>query len=316
MEDVLRHLLTMPPAPRPMDSIDIWWARHREVTGGHGTPVHRAMIAGFASDRPAYAFASGYQEALRCVLGDIAPDAGTTRLALCATEADGNHPRAIRTRLEPDGDGYRLSGQKTYTTLGSHAQGCLVLASVGGDDQGRNRLAAVRIPAGRHGVRIDEIAAEGLSIVPEIPHARLHFDRVRVEPGERLPGDGYERYLKPFRTVEDCHVYAALLAWILQVGRRAGWSERLIEAFASALVAAAGIATADPASPATHVALAGLLAHTDTLLAETHEHWAMVDEDTRARWHRDRALLRIAGKARARRREVAWARLRDPGAPG
>lgn len=316
MELVLRHLLTAPPTPRPMDSIDAWWARHLEVTGGHRVPVHRAMLAGFASDRPAYAFASGYQEALRCLLGDLAPEAGATRLALCATEAGGNHPRAIATRLEPGGGGHRLSGHKTYTTLGSHAQSYLVLASVGSDDQGRNRLAAVRIPAGRDGVRVDELAARELSIVPEIPHARLHFDRVRVEPHERLPGDGYERYLKPFRTVEDCHVYAALVAWILQVGRRAGWPERLIEALGCTLVAAAGIATADPSSPATHVALAGLLAQSDALLLDSHDHWDRVDEDTRARWRRDRALLQIAGKARARRREVAWARLRAPGVPG
>ena len=47
-----------------------------------------------------------------------------------------------------------------------------------------------------------------------------------VEPEEVLPGDGYLRYLKPFRTVEDLYVQAALLGCLLMgalvVGMAAG----------------------------------------------------------------------------------------------
>ena len=314
LEDLLRHLLATPPAPSPIDDIPAWWARHHEVTRAADLPVHRAILAGFSSDRPAYAFASGYQEALRRLLGGVMPGIGARKLSLCATEAGGNHPRSIQTRLEPDGDGHLLTGKKTYASLASHADGYIVIASAGADEQGRNRLVAVHVPAGREGLRIEEFSGKSLPIVPEIPHAHLHFDRVRIAPDERLPGDGYEAYLKPFRTVEDCHVYAALLAWILQVGRRAAWPDALIEGLVVGLVAVSSIATADPGSPATHVALAGLIAHSERLLRDADEHWARVDDETRARWQRDRMLLQIAGKARAKRREAAWTRLRNPDA--
>jgi hypothetical protein len=310
IEAVLRRLLQAPPTPRPIDDLATWWARHFEVTRDSVTPVHRAMLAGFSVDRPAYAFASGYQEALRCLLGAVAPALGMVKLALCATEPGGIHPRAIQTRLEPEGDGYVLTGLKSYATLGAHADAYLVLASEGSDAQGKNRLAAVRVPAGRAGVRVEELTGPGLPIVPEIPHARLHFDRVRVWPGERLPGDGYETYLKPFRTVEDCHVYAAILAWVLQVGRGAAWPEQVLEDIVLGLASMSAIATANPVRPATHVALAGLLAHSERVLCDSEPCWNSVEPETRARWLRDRALLQVAGKARARRREIAWARLR------
>jgi acyl-CoA dehydrogenase len=306
----IEAVLQAPPTPRPIDDLAGWWARYLEVTRDAVTPVHRAMLAGFSVDRPAYAFASGYQEALRCLLGAAAPGIGMVRLALCATEPGGAHPRAIQTRLEPDGDSHVLTGLKTYATLASHADGYIVLASEGSDAEGKNRLAAVRVPAGRAGVRVEEITGKELPLVPEIPHARLHFDRVRIWPGERLPGDGYEAYLKPFRTVEDCHVYAAILAWVLQVGRGAAWPEAVLEGIVLGLASLSAIATADPVHPATHVALAGLLAHSDRLLRESESCWDSVEPETRGRWLRDRALLQVAGKARAKRREVAWARLR------
>lgn len=310
IEAVLQRLLQAPPTPRPIDDLAAWWTRHLEVTRDAVIPVHRAMLAGFSVDRPAYAFASGYQEALRSLLGAAAPQLGMVKLALCATEPGGNHPGSIQTRLEPDGDSHVLTGLKTYATLASHADGYLVLASEGSDASGKNRLAAVRVPAGRAGVRVEEITGKELPLVPEIPHARVHFDRVRVWPGERLPGDGYDAYLKPFRTVEDCHVYAAILAWVLQVGRGAAWPEAVLEGLVLGLTAMGTIATADPTRPATHVALAGLLAQAERVLRDSEACWNSVEPETRGRWMRDRALLQVAGKARAKRREAAWARLR------
>lgn len=280
------------------------------------------MIGGFVADRPAWAFASGYQGALQRLLATAAPGLQDRKVALCATEEGGNHPRAIQSRLvpdsigspEPSGDssvhGYRLSGHKRWVTLGSHVDHMLIFASAGQDDEGRNRLAAVLVPRDRAGITISDIALAEQPFVPEIAHARLDLADVRIEPDERLEGDGYDRYLKPFRTLEDCHVHAALMAWMLQVARRASWDEARLEAIVSALAALHTVASCDPTRSATHIALAGALALSDEILAGHESDWENVDDETRARWQRDRALLRVAGRARSRRREVAWQRIR------
>src|SRR5688500_3058897 len=154
-EAILRHALTAPAAAACPD-VDSWWAGHRAAAARFAISIDRAIAGGCAADRPAWAFASGYQEALRRLL----PELGEARAALCATEAGGAHPRAIETRL----DGDRLTGAKQFVTLGSRADQLLIIASVGrGAD--RNQLALVRIPAGRAGVRLDELPAA--PFVPE-----------------------------------------------------------------------------------------------------------------------------------------------------
>ncbi len=307
MQRILDHLLTRPAEVAPISDLDEWWSRHRAAAAELDTPVDCAMAGAAACDRLGYAFASGYREALRALI----PQIGGGKLAFCATEEGGNRPRAIRSRLEPDGDGWRLTGTKMWTTMGQVADELLVFASVGQDDQGRNRIALVRVPASREGVSIT--AGHDTPFVPEIPHASLRFDNVRVEPGERLEGDGYDRYLKPFRTVEDCHVHAALLAWVLQVARRGEWPEAALERLAARIAAARALAIADPTSAGVHIGLGGLILETTRLLDDLDEHWERVDEPTRTRWRRDRAILGVAGTARARRLEVAWTALRAAG---
>jgi hypothetical protein len=307
MHDLLHRLLTASPQPSPLANINAWWGHHQRITANLHRPIERAVLAGFFADRPAYAFASGYHEALR----QLVPGEGTRKRALCATEEGGNHPRAIAALLEPDGDGWRLSGNKQWTTLGMHADAYIVFAGEGRGAEGRNRIAAVQVPADRRGITREPMAE--LPFIPEISHARLAFDRVRVAPDERLQGDGYARYLKPFRTIEDCHVFAALLSWLLQVARRTGWPRESIEQLALALVSASAVATMDPSAAAGHIGLAGLLARMHELVAQCEPYWARVDDVTRSRWLRDRRLLQVAGKARTRRREVAWERLDGEG---
>ncbi len=309
MERILDHLLSRPAEVEPIPDLDGWWSRHRAAAAEFDVPADRAMAGAAECDRLGYAFASGFREALRALI----PQVGDGKVAFCATEEGGNRPRAIQSRLDPDGDGWRLTGNKKWATMGQVADDLLVFASVGQmstarGDQGRNRIALVRVPASREGVSI--AAGRDTPFVPEIPHASLCFDNVRVEPGERLEGDGYDRYLKPFRTVEDCHVHAALLAWVLQVARGSDWPEAALERLAVQIAAARGLATADPTSAGVHVGLGGLIAETARFLDDLDEHWERVDEQTRTRWRRDRALLGVAGTARARRLEVAWASLR------
>jgi hypothetical protein len=86
--------------------------------------------------------------------------------------------------------------------------------------------------------------------------------------------------------------------------------ERLI----ATSVAARGLASADPRAVTTHTALAGMLDLIQRSVAEIEPLWAVADDAEWARWQRDRSLFRIAGAARAARRERAWSILDGGGA--
>lgn len=303
MDEVLRALMTESPHPAATADVDAWWHLHLDAPRGRA-PIDHALRAAFRMDRLAWVFASGYQAALAALV----PEVADLRVALCATEEGGNHPRAIETRLEPEGDGFRLTGSKVWTTLGTRAQSLLVVATEGMGDDGRPRLRVARVPADRAGVRVED--GPEARFVPEITHARTELEGVRVEAEELLPGDGWTDVVKPFRTVEDAHVHGAVLAYLLQVGRRSRWPEGLLARALAAIVTARTIALAPPSSEATHVALGGLLATTHALIEEAAPGWASVEPAVRARFERDAPLLGVAGKARARRLEVAFERLR------
>lgn len=306
MDEILRFLLATPPPPEALRSLEDWWRQHLKLASRFQTPVDLALAGGFRADRLGFAFASGYHAALRSLFTGMPRD---HRAALCATEAGGAHPSAIQTRLTGgDGGGpLRLSGSKGFVTLGTAADTLFVVASEGLDEQGRNRLRVVMIDAHREGVHLNVLPET--PFVPEVPHAELQLTNVKVSPDEVLPGDGYTRYLKPFRTVEDCHVHAALLGWLLQVGRRSGWPERVQDEVLALAATIRGLALADPTSPAVHVALGGALDLCQRLVKGLEEWWPQVDAPTRERWERDKALLGVAGKARAKRREAARQRL-------
>lgn len=307
MERILRHLLTAPLDSSDVHDVASWWRRHEEGAAAFATPIDRVMAAALTMDRVGWAFASGYQEALRRLVPGL-PDGA--KVALCATEEGGNHPRAIEARLWAAGGGYTLSGNKKFTTLGPHADLLLVVASEGEDADGRKHLALVQVPADRDGVRVE--AMPELPFVPEVPHGATHFADVPVAKDERLPGDGYGDYLKPFRTIEDVHVHAALLAWMLGVGRRYDWPEPLLARLVACLVTARALAAAPPVDEAVHVAVAGLLSQSGAVIEQAEPHWKSADPAVAARWSRDRPLLGVAAKARQKRVENAWSRL--PGA--
>ncbi len=303
MVDVLRHMLGDPLPETSIESVDAWWAA-KQRTPEFVTPAARAFAGGFAMDRVGYAFASGYVEAL----GSLVPSLVGVITALCATEKGGSHPRAITTRLTQDGDHYRATGQKGFVTLATHAEELVVVVSEGLDDHDRNRLKMVRLPRSREGLSLEMLPPT--PFVPEIPHAKLTLDDVVVHRDEILPGDGFEDYLKPFRTVEDLHVHAALVGYLIQLGRRHGWPRVEMTELAMIATAIYPLALAEPLDAAVHVALAGVLDRTHALVERID--WTTVDEVTKTRFLRDRPLLQVAGSARVRRLETAWTRLMPP----
>jgi hypothetical protein len=143
--------------------------------------------------------------------------------------------------------------------------------------------------------------------IPEVPHAAIELDGVAVDAAAILPGDGYADYLKPFRTVEDIHVNAAIMAYVLSVARRYGFPREAAEQIVAGLVTAQALAALPASAPEVHVVLAGLLSRNARLLDDHAGAWEAVDAAERQRWERDRALFgSVAASVRERRRERAW----------
>ena len=309
-----------------------FWARHRLDVAEVHAPVDRALIGGVIADRVAWAFLSGYQAAL-CAL---VPSSDPAQLAaLCVTESGGGHPRAVLSELRAlsggqtqgggqtqsgghtQGSGHTLSGHKRWSTTVPDVDVLLVVARQGADVDGHPQLRVAMFEATRAGVRF--LPMPPTPFVPELSHGEVVLDAVHVADEDLLPGDGYARYVKPFRTVEDLHVNASLLAYLLGASRRHHAPQSLVERLFAAIVAVRALAVEDARAAATHLALAGLLALMRPLVDELVAHLATRSDDAAQREHtrltRDLALLDIARKAREQRRANAWATLAtDPSA--
>lgn len=286
------------PRPAAYATLAAYRAAWHTAAAGWDTPVDRALVGGSMADRLGYAFAAGYGAALERLVPGLAGPA-----CLCVTEEGGAHPRAIRAHLAPLGAGWRLDGKKRWATLAGEGETLLVAASVGHEGE-HNLLRVARVPAAAPGVTLT--ALPPTPFTPEIPHYEVTFDGVPLPHDALLPGDGWTRYVKPFRTVEDAHVCAAATAYLLRVARTNAWPREIVTRLAALVLAVREVATAPADAPSVHVALAGCFAALDAIVAAAAPCWADTDPEVAARWHRDAPLLTIAGKARAARLEVAW----------
>ncbi len=305
MDALLTRLLASSPPVLATATLDAWRLATTAHRAAAASTIDRAALGGACADRLGFAFAAAYAEALHALV----PSLGGRIAALCATEDGGAHPRAIRTALVlDDTGGYTLTGRKRWATAADGAADLLVVASLGADDAGRNRLRVARVSTHAPGVRLTVTTAP---FVPEIPHAEVELDHVRVAADDVLPGDGYDRYLKPFRTIEDLHVHAALLAYLAGVVRRHALAPALLERAFALLAATRSLAAGAAAAPATHLALAGLLDLVTAFVTDLEAAWSAPApaSDEHARWQRDRPLLRVAASARTARRDAARAAL-------
>jgi len=303
---MLPQLSASQAAASPCESVAQWWPRHRAIAGEHADPIHQAIIGGFVADRVGWAFASGYQAALRALF----PDAPADRIcALCVTEADGNSPRAIKSVLSRNGADWVLNGAKRWSTLGPDGSLFFVAARDEAASGERPHIRLARVDSKAQGLKVEKMPAT--KFVPEVPHAQLQFENLKVDESAILPGDGYEQFVKPFRTIEDIHVQAAVLSYLMREGQRLSWPEHWLERL-SALLAALGKLSDMPAShPETHIALAGALAFGAGLVGESEEFWKRSATDPATlRWWRDRELLKVAAAAREQRTRRAWEKLR------
>jgi acyl-CoA dehydrogenase len=298
----LSIVLSGSPLAAPIQSMAEWWERHRAATRDAGLPIDEAILGGFIADRLGYAFAAGYEAALHRLFPDLPRD----RIAsLCVTERAGAAPRAIEARLSPHEERHwKLDGQKRWATLSGDGGVLLVAASEGTDEGGRNRIRIARVESTAPGVLLSRMPET--PFVPEIPHAEVKFEDVVVSEDALLPGDGYTRYIKPFRTVEDIHVHAAALAYLIRETRAIDAPRPLQERLSAAIVALYSLAGSDPSAPEVHIALAGVLGVSKALLSDIELIWERSESPAHARWNRDKLIFSVAEGARGKRLERAW----------
>lgn len=251
--------------------------------------LRRAVRAGVAADAVGGAFLGGY----RAATGALVP--GLREAAVAATEDRPLHPATIATTF----DGAGVTGHKRFVTGVPGASELVVLATAGRDGD-RQRLVAVVVEVEGPGVRIRPM--DPLPFVPEIPHAEIDFTAAPVV--RVLPGDGWADVFRPFRTIEDLHVIAAVVGYLLGAAPRAGFERTAVEALCATLAALVPIAAADPSDPGVHVALAGVLDRF-TAVADGLS-WDEADPVEAGRWTRDRPLLQVASRARGARLQAAW----------
>ena len=221
--NILTYQISAPLSRGPYAHLDAWTAVLAQCP--FSGQVERALWSGFHADRLGYAFVGGYAAALSRLLEKV-ERALPARLSLCATEAGGAHPRNIATRLDKQGGAHVLNGEKTFATLASGADELLVVASRGLEADGRNRLRLVRVRPTATGVQI--VPKNTMPFAPEVSHALVRFVDVVVENEDVLPGDGYDDYLKPFRTLEDTHVLAATVGYLLGAARAHAFDRAIV----------------------------------------------------------------------------------------
>ena len=139
--------LRAPTQVPPRASVAEWWPRWRSAAALAASSVEQALLGGFDADRVGWAFASGYQAALRALLPELPADAVA---AFCVTEESGNRPRDIHTRITPQADGsVSISGAKRWTTLGPDSSLLLIVGALPpAEDSARAQLKVARVRKG------------------------------------------------------------------------------------------------------------------------------------------------------------------------
>lgn len=295
----------------------------RRVARSKAPPPWSGLELASRVDRLGYAFAAGYAMAMRRLVGQLGgqplgwrtQDTSWT-MSLCATEIGGAHPRAIHTSLVAAGDGsHRLSGSKRWATLALEATHLLIIAREGAASEvelaapERPRLRAVVLPVERTGITRSPMP--DAPFCPEVKHAAIELAEVRVQRDELLELDGFAQVLRPFRTIEDLAIQAALCSWMIGMSRQLGLDRGIAERGLALLAATHELWQRPPDAPTVQLALAGLLHGARELLEVFHEALRSTPAaaEISARLERDRPLLGIASRVREQRQQKAWAAL-------
>lgn len=260
-----------------------------------------AVAAGCRAGQLAFAFAGGYQAALRRLLPTLAPDAFA---ALLLSEGKRQRPDELLTTLTPLADGsFRLDGEKSYVAGGEAADCLLVVARHGVATDGRVKSALVVLPG--HAPGIVHSARSETAFLPALPHGRARFEGVGVMQANILPGDGWVDYARPFRTLEDIHVSAAVAAHLAVNAVRRNFPDDLLASLLGCLVRLGECAARDVNAADNHVLLAAAERELQQAAVQVNALIAGVEDEFARDWRANHLLVALAAPARAKRLEKA-----------
>jgi len=127
------------------------------------------------------------------VLAEVTPELSTTLLpklmsgseSMCfgmSEPGSGSDATMMKTRAVPDGDGWRLTGSKIWTTNSPHADHCIVFAVTDPELAAKRRggISAFFVPIASPGFSVERVVKMWGSSGGD--EALLHFDNVRIEP--------------------------------------------------------------------------------------------------------------------------------------
>ncbi|MBH0780753.1 acyl-CoA dehydrogenase family protein [Nocardia bovistercoris] len=101
----------------------------------------------------------------------------------------GSDLASLRTAARPDGDGWRISGQKIWTSYATMAQWCFLLARTSNEGRKQQGLTVFLVPMSAPGIEVRPIR----SMLGPHHLNEVFFDEVRVTPADVLGtvGDGW-----------------------------------------------------------------------------------------------------------------------------
>ncbi|MDS1268964.1 acyl-CoA dehydrogenase family protein [Lipingzhangella sp. LS1_29] len=109
--------------------------------------------------------------------------------AYCLSEAhSGSDAAALATRAEPEADGYRVSGGKTWITHGGVADFYTLFARTGSPDSGAKGISCLHVPAATPGLEAQ--APEQKMGMSSSPTAAVSFDGALVAHQDRIGAEG------------------------------------------------------------------------------------------------------------------------------
>lgn len=251
--------------------------------------IWRTARLGARADRAGLGLAIAYYEATRIGLG------GARFASLAVTEPSGAHPRKLEAEAVATPGGYELSGTKSFVTLGGQSASILILAKERKEQTepgGRAAFGLFCVDASH--AQLERRALPETPFTPELPHIAIRFERLRLSEASRLPGDGYNDWVRNFVMAEEHHILAALYGYRLGLDRV--YSLTPNQAIEAAFLKLLHLSR----DTESHQSLA-LLIEAAALLRE--EGPLPIAQEESARYERDLKILELGAARRAKRFE-------------